>query len=97
MVARGRRRRVRRNAEEWDEILRRFESSGLKSPAVFCAREGLTPSSFQRWRRRLRGAKGVLRKPGFVELVATPTQPDFSNGWSLEIELPQGIALRFRG
>jgi hypothetical protein len=45
-------RRPRRDKQQWTEIFKRFDSSGL-STRDFCRREGLAPSSFQRWRRRL--------------------------------------------
>ena len=84
--------RVRRSEKQWIEILKRFESSGLGSKE-FCRREGVSPSSFQRWRSRL----GSVDAAEFVELV--PAQPVItaSSEWSLEIALPNGVQLRFRG
>ena len=84
--------RVRRTEKQWTEILRRFKSSGEGS-RQFCGREGLALSSLQRWQQRL-GATPATR---FVELVpATPTGV-LSEGWSLEVSLPHGVSLRFRG
>lgn len=86
------RRQTRRTESEWLEILRRFESSGLTS-REFCRRERLSLSSFQRWRSRL----GSVERAEFVELVpASPTAVPIS-AWSLDIALPNGVQLRFRG
>ena len=84
------RRRPRRDKKQWTEILKRFESSELRS-REFCRREGLALSSFQRWRRRLRSVSSAE----FVELV--PAQPlPTSSGWSLDVTLPNGVCLRFQ-
>jgi hypothetical protein len=85
------RRRTRRTEADWISIFRRFESSGL-TVRGFCGRERLSVSSFQRWRSRL----GRVGRAEFVELV--PTQPaPAPTDWSLDIALPNGVQLRFRG
>jgi transposase-like protein len=83
--------RVRRTKQEWTKILRRFESSGV-GPREFCQREGLPPSSFQRWRRRL--ASGA--SADFVDLTP-PETPSATPDWELEVSLPNGVRLQFRG
>jgi transposase-like protein len=50
-----RRLRVKRGAEQWRVLLSRFDGSGL-SVAEFCAREGISDTSFHRWRGRLQAA-----------------------------------------
>jgi hypothetical protein len=88
-----RRTRERRTAAQWTEILQRFELSGLGT-REFCHRERLAPSSFQRWRSRL----GPVPATEFVELVPTAaTSPAASSSWSLDVALPNGVSLRFRG
>ncbi len=82
--------RPRRTKAQWTEILRRFEASGVES-REFCRREGLSLSSFQRWRRGL----GSVATTEFVELV--PTSSDPSSSWSLDVSLPNGVSLRFQG
>ncbi len=82
--------RPRRTKAQWTEILRRFGSSGLDS-REFCRREGLSLSSFQRWRRGL----GFVEASEFVELVPTSSVP--SSSWSLDVSLPNGVSLRFQG
>ena len=84
--------RVRRDAKQWSEILRRFESSGLDR-SEFCRREDVAVSSFQRWRHRL----GSIAAAEFVELVPTSSPSVPSSSWSLEVSLPNGVCLRFQG
>jgi hypothetical protein len=86
------RKRTHRARVDWIEIFRRFEASGLGASA-FCRRERIPPSSFQRWRRRL----GSGPRPEFVELVPASTPAETSTDWSLEVALPNGTCLRFRG
>ena len=87
------RRRVRRTEKQWTEILLRFEASGLSSPE-FCKREGLTPSSLQRWRSRC----GQAQEPQFVELTPpSTTTADSPASWGLELSLPDGTCVRLRG
>jgi len=84
--------RKRRTAKDWSRILQRQQASGL-SRTEFCRREAIALSSFDRWRQRV---DPEATRTSFVELVpATPTIREKS--WSLEIELPNGVELRFRG
>jgi len=92
-MGRDRRRGVRRGKTEWAKIVQRFESSGLAG-AAFCRSEGLALSSLQRWRQRL-ASRGAA---SFVELVPPKTAtPTMSSGWSFELTLPNGAAIRFQG
>ncbi len=91
-MPRSRNRRKRHTEAEWTEILGRFESSELTS-REFCHREGLAPSSFQRWRSRL----GSVGPADFVELVPPATAATPTSGWSFEVALPNGVQLRFHG
>ena len=83
--------RVRRSRKEWKTILRRFESSGL-AVQEYCRREGLPLSSFQRWRSRL--SAGTAAE--FVELTPSLSE-SATSGWALEVTLPHGVRLQFRG
>ena len=91
-MMKNRTKRTRRTRAQWTKILREFESSGVGS-REFCRREGLPPSSFQRWRSRL----GSVTDAGFVELVpgSSPSVPSLT--WSLDVSLPSGVRLRFEG
>ena len=92
-MPRNRRRGVRRNEQQWTEILRRFEASGLKS-REFCRRDGVPLSSLQRWQRRLLSVSPAK----FVELVSPASAPTTAAAasWSLEVSLPNGASLRFQ-
>ena len=88
---------VRRTESQWAEILREFSSSGL-GPGDFCVQRKLSLASFQRWRRRL----GVGVPAKFIELVRKPSaiasgKPVAPERWSLDVTLPNGVALRFEG
>ncbi len=97
-------RRPRLGAEFWKQVLQRLELSGLR-PGEFCAQEGLSDATLRRWRTRLR----PFMRTSFVELVPetepsvvpdlTPTSPppDPVAAWTLEIELPTGVTIRYRG
>ena len=82
--------RVRRTEAEWAEILHRFADSGL-SGAEFCRREDLVPSSFRRWQRKLESV--ALAR--FVEI--TPSVAEACESWTLDVALPNGARLQFRG
>lgn len=60
--------RRRLNERAWRELFKRFEGAGLTVEA-FCKGEGLSRSSFNRWRSRLWTQPGVattavMREPG---------------------------------
>ncbi len=92
MPRRGAVQRIRRTREQWTEILRRFEASGL-SAREFCQGEGLAVSSLQRWRSRIDRAP----EAEFIELVPPSTPVARAPGWALELSLPNGVCLRLRG
>lgn len=80
-------RRVFRGAEQWREMLSRFEKSGL-SRQVFCEQEGVGVSTFGNWQRRLRQKDASL----FVEI-----SPEASRvTWDMELDLGNGVVLRMR-
>ena len=83
--------KVWRSEAEWRTICERFAQSGLE-PQEFCQRESLAGGSFRKWYQRCT-AKGALSE-AFVELV-TPAAPP--QGWAVEVELPSGVRVRFRG
>lgn len=84
--------RKRRSHSEQAAIVRRFSESGL-SIREFCRRESVSLSSLQRWRSRVAADDASE----FVELVPTAAKQSPPSDWSLEVALPGGIQLRFRG
>jgi hypothetical protein len=91
VMPRKRTRGVRRNEQQWAEILRRFEASGLGS-REFCRRDGVPLSSLQRWQRRLRSVPSGK----FVEIVSSTPTSAAATSWSFEVSLPNGASLRFQ-
>ena len=82
--------RSRRSAEDWQALISRQEGSGL-SRVAFCRREGVTTQTFDKWKRRL-----LARRPA-AEFVDVTPKPISSAGWDVEVALPNGVVLRFRG
>lgn len=89
--------RARRSAQEWRAVMAQYARSGLSQDG-FCAREGIAPSTFARWRAQLR-AEGVTTSrvtpeaaSPFVELVSSASSPAFD----IELELGCGVVLRMR-
>ena len=80
----------RRSLEEWQAVMAKLEKSGV-SRAAFCRREGIPPATFDKWRRRVAAARPTGK---FVEL--TPSSEGRAS-WDLEVSLPNGLILRFRG
>jgi len=101
----GQRRRV--DADGWRELLRRFDAAAT-TVDEFCAREGLSTSSFYRWRERLRrsdtpvavararaNAIGVPAASGFIDLgdLARPSYRTEA-GLLVRLELGGGLVLQ---
>ncbi len=84
--------KARRSATEWQDILDRFNRSGLKV-RKFCQQESIGEGSFHRWRAKLQAKKRPTND--FVEVTPAPAAaPAF---WSVEVELPDGRMLRIHG
>jgi len=92
--------RVSRTPDQWQSLFDRFEQSG-QSRDQFCHEQGLSLSSFSRWRTKLR--KQTLVKPAssespvFTELTSA-VQPEESpvSGWDIELQLGAGVLIRLR-
>jgi putative transposase len=73
-------RRARRSADEWRQVLSRFVGSGLAVEA-FCNREGISDTSFYRWRSRLGAPMGRCdalvnsASTGFVDVGPCKAKP----------------------
>lgn len=82
----------------WRHRLQRQSSSGLSIPE-FCAREGVSCSSFHAWKRRLatRSLPACPSPPLFVPVLLNPhpCADDRAPIRGVEIELPHQVRLRF--
>jgi len=84
-------------------LLERQKESGL-SVKSFCSNEGIAPSTFFYWRKKLRkevsGGRFIpllVRAPGSAEYPASVGQPvPGMENTSLEITYPNGTTLRIR-
>jgi len=79
--------RRNRSEQEWRAIMANYESSGL-SQTAYCHKEGIGASTFQKWRRRFRGAKGSF--------ISVPAPLPEGSDYQLEIELPSGTIVRIK-
>jgi hypothetical protein len=76
----------------WVERLERF-AAGNYNVAAFCASEGVSPSNFYLWRRRLARPPALApNQPAVVPMrVASPPTP----ATPIELALPSGTVVRF--
>lgn len=84
-----RKRQIKRTEAEWKVIFRKFTKSGL-AIKDFCVREGLVLSTFKRWQQNLSDKLPAQ----FVDMSPTPAP---AAAWELEVKLPNGVHLQFRG
>ena len=100
----GTRDRVRRTAAQWRKLVEQFERTG-QTRGRFCAANGLAPSTFDRWRRKLSATPAPVAEarpePLFVEPTPpAPTQTSAAStgteAWEAELELGAGVVLRLR-
>lgn len=90
-------RRARRSAAEWRQVLSRFVGSGLAVEA-FCNREGISDTSFYRWRSRLGAPMG--RSDALVNAASAsfvdvgPLQSESERPGRLELTLDLGGGLQ---
>ena len=87
----------RRTVSEWQELVSQFERGG-QSRRAFCSSQGLSLSTFDCWRRKLRGAPSQREQSAgesvFVEVAQV--EPTRSLSWDVELELGAGVVLRVR-
>lgn len=87
--------RVRRTEAEWKKLIHKFLESGLDAKG-FCRREKLLRSNFTRWRRQLSSPAAAKFVPLKAQAAPASEKPSRS-GWELEVSLPGGVHLQFRG
>jgi transposase-like protein len=85
----------RRSAGQWRTLIERYER-GSATLARFCEREGVAPSTFQYWRRRLREAAASASAPSAAaRLVAVQVrqEPIAPAPTGLRLVLPSGVGI----
>lgn len=85
----------RRSRQEWQAVIARFAESGLGVEA-FCAREGLSESTFRRWRSLLgepstQPAAPAMEPTGFVD--AGTLKLGGTGRLELRLDLGDGVIL----
>ena len=85
----------RRSRQEWETVFARFAASGL-GIEPFCAREGLSESSFRRWRSLLgepstQSAAPAMERIGFVD--AGTLKLGGTGRLELRLDLGEGVIL----
>ena len=84
--------RTRRTKSEWKRIIHSFLESGLNAKE-FCRREKLDPVNLARWRRQLSSPPAAK----FVPVTPQVPEPPSGSPWELDVSLPGGVRLQFRG
>ena len=85
----------RRGRQEWETVIARFAESGL-GVEPFCAREGLSESTFRRWRSLLgepstQCAAPAMERIGFVD--AGTLKLGGTGRLELRLDLGEGVIL----
>ena len=85
----------RRSRQEWQAVIARFAESGL-GVEPFCAREGLSESTFRRWRSLLgepstQSAAPAMERIGFVD--AGTLKLGGTGRLELRLDLGEGVIL----
>ena len=83
----------RRTASEWEKLISRYEHTG-QTRKEFCLSQGVSLSTFDLWRRKLRGRTTEQSESMFVEV--SEVEPIGASSWDVELELGGGVALRVR-
>ena len=98
--------RRRLDEQSWRAVLERFDGAAM-TVQEFCLREGLTRSSFTRWRARLRSGPKRVPAPAVAKAAAGAPKSSFVDlgllgaaapaaehaGLDLRIELGGGLSL----
>ena len=90
--------RICRSPAQWRALFTQFEQSE-QTRDQFCSEQGISLSSFDRWRTKLRNAPSkqavISGEPMFVELTPETSSP-MTAAWDIELQLGAGVFLRLR-
>ena len=90
--------RQKHTPEQWQQLVE-AQAVSDQTQAAFCADHDLSKSSFQHWKRRLRsnGAAASAASPAlFAPLLDASVPAESDTGWTIELDLGDGICLRLR-
>lgn len=86
--------RRRRSPEQWQRLIGQQADSG-QTQVAFCAEHGLALKTFQRWRRQLEPSTAPVEAL-FKPLTESPVASEPAGGWTVELDLGDGVCLRLR-
>jgi len=78
-----------RSRADWEQLVATYERRTVTRRA-FCAQAGVSPSTLDYWRRKLRDEGSTAA--GFIELAGGGEAG--RSGWELELALGDGVVLR---
>ena len=92
--------RICRSPHQWRDLFSRFEQSG-QTRDQFCREQGLSLSSFSRWRMKLKNVAPpslvlTQKDPVFVELQPKPIRKSAIQAWDVELQMGADVVLRLR-
>ena len=85
----GKRHSSGRSRAQWQKLLADYDQRTVTRRA-FCAQAGVSPSTLDYWRRKLRGEGSG--PAGFIELADGGDAG--RSGWEVELALGDGVVLR---
>ena len=85
--------RIYRSAQQWQVIIDDQASSG-HSTLQYCQDQGISYPVFCKWRKKLL-EQDATESTSLIDLSGLITRPH-QPSWDIELDLGEGIALRFR-
>lgn len=85
--------RQKHTPEQWQQLIYAQAASG-QSQVAFCAEHGLSKSSFQHWKRRLKSGATPAPTPSALFAPLADAAADTDSGWTIELDLGDGVCLR---
>lgn len=87
--------RQKHTPEQWQQLIDAQAASG-QSQVAFCAEHGLSKSSFQHWKRRLKAGEIPAATPSALFAPLADESTDTDSGWTIDLDLGDGVCLRLR-
>ncbi|WP_111747079.1 IS66 family insertion sequence element accessory protein TnpA [Salinisphaera orenii] len=87
--------RQKHTPEQWQQLID-AQAASSQSQVAFCAEHGLSKSSFQHWKRRLKAGDIPAAPPPALFAPLADESTDTDSGWTIELDLGEGLCLRLR-